>query len=399
MNLNVRLTLVWLCVLLLGGGKLSAQNFTITGKVINKKTREALPFASVFLSQTTLGSQTLEKSGAFRIDNVPVGKYDLVVQYVGYQRFLASIEVKNEDLQLLLELEPSVSALKEVVVKRTIDPNRAAWMDVFKANFLGRSSAAKRCVITNEELIDFSYNERERTLTATSQDFLEIINPYLGYKLKFLLEGFIDDRRNGYTMYYGNPYFEPLKPKNARQQRRWEKNREEAYYGSSMHFFRSLHSNTLVEEGFLAEKIVRKERKPGFIGSPPVDDGGKMLNRRSNRLLSTKTVDYLYPGQVPYDSIYRAGAKGEMDTLIVKNILRVIYKNGTESREYLEYQGFDPRISMKQTSLFYLLEPEAVFDNNGNLANPTASLFEGYWGWQKQAEMLPLDYRPATPKK
>ena len=75
--------LIYICLLLL-----SASGFAATGKlmgiVYDKNTGEPLPFANVFLSDTRIGSAT-DDQGIFKIANVPVGTYDLIVSMMGYK--------------------------------------------------------------------------------------------------------------------------------------------------------------------------------------------------------------------------------------------------------------------------------------------------------------------------
>ena len=56
----------------------------LTGKVTDKKTGEGLPFVSVMLEGTSIGAQT-DIDGKYTILNIPPGKYNLKIQYVGYQ--------------------------------------------------------------------------------------------------------------------------------------------------------------------------------------------------------------------------------------------------------------------------------------------------------------------------
>ncbi len=59
------------------------QYLTISGKVYDKKTREPLPGASVFILGTSWGTST-DYDGYFKLTNIKKGTYDIVVSYVGY---------------------------------------------------------------------------------------------------------------------------------------------------------------------------------------------------------------------------------------------------------------------------------------------------------------------------
>src|SRR5712691_9460492 len=57
---------------------------TITGKVTDKKTGHALPFANVGLVGVPKGGLT-DSEGRFSISGVPFGTYELKVQFLGYK--------------------------------------------------------------------------------------------------------------------------------------------------------------------------------------------------------------------------------------------------------------------------------------------------------------------------
>ncbi|MDP4193081.1 MAG: TonB-dependent receptor, partial [Bacteroidota bacterium] len=68
----------------------------ISGKIVDKKTGEALYGATVSLEGTKLGGVS-DAEGAYYIINVPPGKYDLKVTYVGYKSVMEKNVVVNID--------------------------------------------------------------------------------------------------------------------------------------------------------------------------------------------------------------------------------------------------------------------------------------------------------------
>jgi hypothetical protein len=56
-----------------------AQTGTIKGVVRNSRTDERLPFATVFINYTTLGTSANER-GEFTLKNVPIGAHALDVE-------------------------------------------------------------------------------------------------------------------------------------------------------------------------------------------------------------------------------------------------------------------------------------------------------------------------------
>ena len=96
-----------------------AQN--ITGKVLDSKTSEALPFANVFLNNTTIGTVT-DTNGEFNLDVKESGNYELVFSYVGYESYKMKVVVGEETLSIgTIKLVPSEIQLNTIEVSSTRD--------------------------------------------------------------------------------------------------------------------------------------------------------------------------------------------------------------------------------------------------------------------------------------
>ncbi len=63
---------------------LAADTGTVTGRVVDKKTGHAIPFASVTIPEVKRGGLT-DSEGQFIISSVPVGSWEVKVQYLGYR--------------------------------------------------------------------------------------------------------------------------------------------------------------------------------------------------------------------------------------------------------------------------------------------------------------------------
>lgn len=358
--------------------------YKITGAIADEKGKP-MPFASAFLNQTTLGDRTSE-SGQFTIRNVPPGKYELIVSYLGYEPQLVPLEVNADVAGITVVLKPKPGVLKEFVVKRNVE--REKWLKVFAAQFVGESSMARQCKLVNSEVIDLQYDDSKRLLTASSDDFVVLENKALGYRVKFLLISFQYNVQSGYSLYYGNPLFEPLKAKNSRQQKLWQKNREAAYHGSTMHFYRSMIKKQLAQEGFSVQKLVRKKRTKDFV--PPAQDSAGVKIQPSG--MFSRDVNYLYTTQLPYDSLARPNGNGY--SLIFRDHLYVVYSKEKEDRLYVEKRKPEQKLRPReQVSIISMLAPEVPLDANGNIGSPVDIVVEQYWGWERMAEMLPLDYK------
>ena len=104
-------------VFLLSSLQLFSQG-TIKGKVIDGKTREALPFVSVLILNTQKGVTT-DNEGNFSITNSPLGYFKLQASFVGYKTIVTEdYLVTNDKVPFVtIELFETASKLDEVVIK------------------------------------------------------------------------------------------------------------------------------------------------------------------------------------------------------------------------------------------------------------------------------------------
>lgn len=93
----------------------------ITGKVIDAKTRETLPYVNILVVGTQIGTTTNEK-GMFTIDNAPLGFIKVQASYVGYKTEISDdYLVTNEKIPfVLVELNEKTSELEEVIIKKKL---------------------------------------------------------------------------------------------------------------------------------------------------------------------------------------------------------------------------------------------------------------------------------------
>jgi hypothetical protein len=78
--------------------------------------------------------------------------------------------------------------------------------------------------------------------------------------------------------------------------------------------------------------------------------------------------------------------------LTFEDILQVQYNSQYEEQEYLNFIGESGRKPAPRTTLLILQNNSARVDANGITLNPLDVFFEGYWGWEKTGNLLPLDY-------
>lgn len=164
--------------------------FNISGRVLNQDDKKPLSNVNVFLSNATIGSKTAV-DGSFTLLRIKPGKYELIASIVGFETYHKTITVSRSNVEMAdIALLPKTIALKEVSIKYHKDPMREKYYEWFKPEFLGTSVLAQNCKILNPGIIDLTYDETNNKLTASTDDFLEIENDALGYKLKYLLTNF-----------------------------------------------------------------------------------------------------------------------------------------------------------------------------------------------------------------
>lgn len=110
--------LLILAVLLLFAGATFAQQGAVKGFVYEKGSEEPLPFATVAVEGTTIGSKS-NNSGFFNIPKLPVGTITLRVSSVGYETTNKTIEIKanfTKSTKIFLKKRPRT--FKKVVITR-----------------------------------------------------------------------------------------------------------------------------------------------------------------------------------------------------------------------------------------------------------------------------------------
>ncbi|MGB0430255.1 MAG: carboxypeptidase-like regulatory domain-containing protein, partial [Bacteroidia bacterium] len=112
-----------LVISLIGFGSYAQITQTVRGKVVDAETRFPLIGATVALmvnGQVEKGTVT-DATGNFRIDKVPVGRQNFMVQYVGYKEKILNNIIVTSAKQVILniELEESAQKLDEVTISVT----------------------------------------------------------------------------------------------------------------------------------------------------------------------------------------------------------------------------------------------------------------------------------------
>src|SRR5690554_6555723 len=111
-------------ILILTTSTALAQRGSLTGMIVDKTTKENIPFATVALmkagEQEVFTGTVSDENGKFLIDKIPFGQYDMVVSFIGYtsgEISNVSVTPENKETDLgKIEIESNVFGIEAVEV-------------------------------------------------------------------------------------------------------------------------------------------------------------------------------------------------------------------------------------------------------------------------------------------
>ena len=334
---------------------------TLSGKVFDKATKQPIPDVHVYLDGTLINDIS-DNSGEFKL---MVGKKlntKLVLHHLSYQTVI--IENPFENLPDKFYMEERLNMISDVIIHADRF-TREQKMKAFRDQFLGMTQAGKSCKIMNESDIRIWYDLETKTLSASSDQPIVVINDYLGYQILFTLIDF----RTEYS-------YVTLNSDNVRQSyfavttsytdlnsndRRIKRRRDGVYEESSTFFFRNLANNTLKESNF---KI--------FSNGFPIDDH---LYFTVKDTLSLKMIRLIF--DTGLKEIRRYNIYSDKPQFIDKSVfaaISVLYRR-------------------KQSDIYFYTDSLLV-DQYGNINQIDKVIFSGQMGQNRAGNMLPLEYEP-----
>jgi len=346
----------------------------IEGKVLNANDGKPIPDASVFINNATNGTKS-NTDGTFTLYYLRSGQYDLVVSVIGYETYRKTVTVNKNMVLPDVQMIPKTMQLK--VVRIGGDPKWARKVRLFKEYFLGRSAFADQCTVLNPEVLHLRFSKGEKVLKGDTEDFLEIVNDALGYKLKYLVSSFVLDKEAMSVGYEGSVLFEEStgKPEDVA---RWAKNRREAYFGSPTHFLREILASR-VDSNFMVRPFCIKR----------ID---------TNKIVPINPGDIVYDKAIVYDTLHAAGYvhltdKPGVYAITYSSDLDVFYYKPRQTHSMVAVGGREWG-NRGQVGSIIFLDPNMYFDINGTILNPTGTMFKYKWGASRVAQLLPIDYWP-----
>ena len=363
----------FLAFFLVTGIHLSCFSQTITGTVKEKGSGLPLPFANVFVNNTTIGSAT-DADGRFRISGEFSTDIELVASFVGYITEVKAISFRKKgEINIDFELVFNESNLSEIELKakrdKSWDRELRRFEDVFLA--LADDPYRSQVQINNPWVLEFENvkpSKGPNYLQASAAQPLKITNTALGYKIDYYLQDF-RVLRNG-SMFYGQVFYSRIKSEEENKMSEWEVSREANYQSSLRHFNTSLLLNLSDSTHF---KVYR---------TPP-----EQLGRVRTNDFREELGESIFP--IDQDSIFRKPLGNGNFRIFLQDRLEIHHLDKPWRNDY--YTNVYHAISWIQAPSGYY-----DVDKKGTLINPTQLVLSGYLSRQRMARILPLDFEPSS---
>ncbi|MBX2895860.1 MAG: carboxypeptidase-like regulatory domain-containing protein [Cyclobacteriaceae bacterium] len=339
------------------------QTGDISGKILDGQTLEPLPFAHVFVNNTTRGI-TSDADGNFNLKNVPVGAHELIFSYVGYQTFQSKVNVTpGQAATITVRLMQTLQELAEVEVKATRDKEWLKQLRTFEKIFLGEPFTST-CKIKNPWVLDFASGNSKVFITKASAP-IEITNNYLGYTVLFHLKHF-QSGSQGYSI-DGHAYFKELN--DPAKTELWAANRAQVYSASDRHLFKSILSNQATQQGYRLYID-----KPGAVDVNTRSD--RFYSEVGKKIVAYSTKNIATPTSQPYEYIILLNGRTEVHYLNKPGTVKY-YKDMPGAVSWIEARGNQVRVN-----------------NNGVVLNTSDVIYSGELSNYRVGNLLPLDYQP-----
>lgn len=348
-------------------GGFAQANTTLSGYVNDAATGSPMPFANVYLNNSTHGTVS-DTKGHFVLTNVPLGTVEVVASFVGYQTARQILRITSTQTQpITFRLKPGDQTLAGVTV--TAKRNEKVWQRQllqFKTQLFGEPFGSQ-CVLLNPDALHFG--EENGHLKAVATEPLHIENQALGYRIWYDLTYFDSEARLVY--YGGSARFDVMEAKNKRQEKRFQRNRMRAYLGSSRHLMASLIAGDYERQNFLVYEEV-----DSTLSTHVLSDSVTLQRAIGRQLRPIRLPDLIKPGQLPFERV-----------LTLAHPLIVFYTK--EKSLYSPYK--DARYAYSRIKL-----PNGPMQmlTNGWVTVPNGVLRQGSLADDQLSTLLPADWQP-----
>jgi hypothetical protein len=303
---HFRFIFVGLILMVLGGVCRAQQgnNVILSGKVTDEKTGKPLPFANVFINNSTIGT-TADENGNYQLGNLEIGSLDIGVSFLGYETIRQALRFEQGGRKVVMFKMREGAQLEGVTIYARKNSKREKYIKTITKQLLGEGPFSKLCKILNTEVLEI-HMEDDGHLTARSTKPLIIENNALGYRIFQDLDDF--DYYAGKVYYGGSTRFEHLTPKDKTNQALWRTNQKRAYKGSLKHLLTSMVTDSLAEQGFrVYQTIPDSVRKRYSMG--PVYSSGYFRDQVNRSLVAVRGAALIQPGELPTERLVVSGTR------------------------------------------------------------------------------------------
>lgn len=342
------------------------QNIEISGIVVDKDSGEVLEDVEVFIDNSSINTIT-DSEGRFTIMMNSNSKQSLIFSRFGYA--FHTLPVKDLKNNLRIEMELEAEMMKELIIDKSAF-SRKELMIAFKYFFLGNTKNAKKAKIENEDDIQLYFDTTTNTLIASADWPVRIQNKNLGYELSFYMETFavqynskkLDPKKYSSTVFLGYTSYTKVKENKSIYNERMK-----IYENNAAAFFRHLVSNELSVDSFLLA-VGGMTVNPDEYFTIESNENGAILFLKQKPTKKKPVIS---------------------DDAFSKGIF-----NPNAIKEYTTEEIPFGIINMKteEQSIIVFRKRYVRLDAQGNLEEPDAIYFGGYFGDLKMADMLPVDF-------
>lgn len=280
---------------------------TLTGTVTDEKTGKPLPFANVYLNNSSIGTTTNE-NGAYTLPNLPIGSLEIAVSYLGYTPIKQTLRFEQPGRKTVLFKMREGMELEGVVIYSKKGRKREQYLKIITRELLGTGRFSKLCTILNPDVLKIT-KEEDGHLMAQSNSPLIIENRALGYKIYQDLYDF--DFYEGKVYYGGNTRFELLKPESEEQKKLWRTNQKIAYRGSLKQLLTSMVTDSLKENGFRVFQEIPESLRM-FNSVRPINGLNPIRNHLHNRIEEIRGSQLVQPGELETERLVVSETKLEV---------------------------------------------------------------------------------------
>ncbi|WP_439559702.1 carboxypeptidase-like regulatory domain-containing protein [Dyadobacter sp.] len=358
-----------LLLLLAGHISIAQQSVTLVGKVTDEKTGKPLPFANVFINNSSIGTNA-DENGNYKLPDLQIGNLELAVSFLGYETIKQTLRFEQPGTKTVLFKLKEGMELQGVTVYARKDKKREKHLKVITRELLGNNQFSKLCKIVNPEVLRISLDDNGH-LSAQTTNALVIENQALGYRIHQDLDDF--DYFAGKVYYGGSTRFELLVPKDEAQKKRWRENQKVAYRGSLKHLIASMASDSLREEGFQVYQVIPDSlRRFNTVRSAP--GYNTIKNHLNNRIEQVRGMRLVRPGELSTERL-----------IVSKTTLEVFNMQKRGRSPYSDMPFSYTQISMPQG--YMVVTPQ------GWVVMPMGFEIAGDLGNDRFANLLPADWK------